>query len=280
MSTGEQRLSLGYSPCPNDTYVFYGLVHGKIAGAPSFSQVLEDIETLNGMAAQGRLDVVKVSFHALGHLRADYSLLHAGGALGRGCGPMVIAREEIPAGELASHRLAIPGQMTTAALLVRLYCPELQHVQVLPFHRIMEAVRDGEVDAGVIIHESRFTYASYGLNKVVDLGEWWEQTTGHAIPLGGIAARRRLGASRVGEIDRSLRASVEYAHAHASQVRDYVAAHAQEMDPEVMAAHIDLYVNEYTLDYGAEGEAAIHHLMDRAARAGILPLTDTPLFIE
>ena len=280
MSTGEQRLSLGYSPCPNDTYVFYGLVHGKITGAPSFSQVLDDIETLNGMAAQERLDVVKVSFHALGHLRADYCLLHAGGALGRGCGPMVIAREEIPAGELASYRLAIPGQMTTAALLVRLFCPELEHLQILPFHRIMEAVRDGEVDAGVIIHESRFTYASYGLNKVVDLGEWWEQTTGHAIPLGGIAARRRLGASRVRDIDRSLRASVEYAHAHGSQVRDYVAAHAQEMDPEVMAAHIDLYVNEYTLDYGAEGEAAIHHLMNRAARAGILPVTDTPLFIE
>ncbi len=278
--SASDRLSLGYSPCPNDTYVFYALVHGKIAGAPSFTEVLEDIETLNGMAADERLDVVKVSFHALGHLRDDYGLLHSGGALGRGCGPMVISREEIPASELASYRVAIPGQMTTAALLVRLFCPELQHVQILPFHRIMEAVRDGEVDAGVIIHESRFTYPEYGLRKVVDLGQWWEQTTGHAIPLGGIAARRGLGASRVRDIDRSLRASVEYAHAHASQVRDYVAAHAQEMDPEVMAAHIDLYVNEYTLDYGTEGEAAIHHLIDRAAEAGILPVTDTPLFIE
>jgi 1,4-dihydroxy-6-naphthoate synthase len=255
-------------------------VHGKIAGAPPFSEVLEDIETLNGMAADELLDVVKVSFHALGHLRADYCLLHSGGALGRGCGPMVIAREEIPAGELASCRLAIPGQMTTAALLVRLFCPGLERPRILPFHRIMEAVRDGEVDAGVIIHESRFTYPKYGLHKVVDLGEWWEHSTGHAIPLGGIAARRSLGASRVHDIDRSLRASVEYAHAHTSQVRDYVAAHAQEMDPEVMAAHIDLYVNEYTLDYGTEGEAAIRHLMDRAAGAGILPDTDAPLFME
>lgn len=280
MSAGEDALSLGYSPCPNDTYVFYGLVHAKIPGVPAFSEVLEDIETLNGMAASEQLDVVKVSFHALGHLRPAYCLLHAGGALGRGCGPMVVARDGVSPDDLASCRLAIPGQMTTAALLVRLFCPEATHLHVLPFHHIMEAVRGGEVDAGVIIHESRFTYASHGLRQVVDLGEWWEESTGHAIPLGGIAARRKLGAPRVQDIDRSLRASVEYARAHTSQVRDYVAAHAQEMDPEVMAAHIDLYVNDHTLDYGADGEAAIHHLMDRAVDAGVLPASDTPLFID
>ena len=279
MTTGE-RLSLGYSPCPNDTYIFYALVHGVIPGAPPFSEVLEDIETLNGMAADQRLDVVKISFHALGHLRSSYCLLHAGGALGRGCGPMVIARESIAPGELASRRIAVPGHMTTAALLTRLFCPQLEQVQVLPFHRIMDAVRDGDVDAGVIIHESRFTYPAYGLQMIVDLGQWWEQSTGHAIPLGGIAARRSLGVSRVRDIDQSLRASVEFAHANTLQVRDYVAAHAQEMDPAVMAAHIDLYVNDHTLDYGTAGEAAIHHLMDRAAEAGILPASDVPLFME
>ena len=278
--SAEGALTLGYSPCPNDTYIFYGLVHGEIAGAPPFAAVLEDIETLNGMAAAERLDVVKISFHALGHLRRRYGLLHAGGALGRGCGPLVIAREVMSPADLGSCRLAIPGRMTTAALLVRLLSPRLERIQVLPFNRIMAAVREGEVDAGVIIHESRFTYPEYGLQKVVDLGEWWEESTGHAIPLGGIAVRRSMGEQLARHVDRSLRASVEYAHAHASQVRDHVAAHAQEMDPQVMAAHIDLYVNEHTLDYGAEGEAAITHLMDRAVHAGILPATDMPLFMQ
>jgi len=278
--TRSEPLSLGYSPCPNDTYIFYALVHGKIPAAPPFSEVLEDIETLNGMAARERLDVVKISFHALGHLRDSYCLLHAGGALGRGCGPLVIAGEALSADDLSACRVAIPGHMTTAALLLRLFCPTLENLLVLPFHRIMEAVRDGDVDAGVIIHESRFTYEAHGLQKVIDLGEWWESSTGHPIPLGGIAARRSLGTPAVRDIDTSLRASVEFAHAHASRVREYVAAHAQEMDPTVMAAHINLYVNDFTLDYGTEGEAAIHHLMDRAVEAGIVGSTDQPLFIE
>ena len=279
MSAAAGPLSLGYSPCPNDTYIFYGLVHNAIAGAPAFAHVLEDIETLNGMAAAERLDVVKVSFHALGHLRRNYCLLHAGGALGRGCGPLVIAREAVPPADLPTCRIAIPGRMTTAALLLRLFCPSLERLRVMPFDRIIEAVRDGDVDAGVIIHESRFTYPEHGLHKVVDLGEWWEESTGHPIPLGGIAARRGMGAGLVQQVDRSLRASVEYAQAHTAPVLEYVASHAQEMDPQVMAAHIDLYVNDHTLDYGTQGEAAIVHLMDRAAQAGILPAADTPLFM-
>ncbi len=269
-------LTLGYSPCPNDTYIFYALVHGRLEGAPQVQEVLQDIETLNGMASRRELDVVKVSFHALGHLRSDYCLLHAGGALGRGCGPLVVARQPIT--DLATCRVAIPGRMTTAALLVKLFAPDLTEVVEMPFHHILEATRAGDVDAGVIIHESRFTYQRLGLQKVVDLGAWWESSTGHAIPLGGIAARRSLGTERITAIDRAVRDSVDYAHAHPDEVRDYVAAHAQEMDREVMEAHIGLYVNNYTLDYGRDGIAAITDLLERAAVAGILPATGAPLF--
>jgi 1,4-dihydroxy-6-naphthoate synthase len=273
-------LSLGYSPCPNDTYVFYALVHQKLAGAPFFDEILEDIETLNGMAAAGKLDVVKASFHALGYLRQDYCLLHAGGALGRGCGPLVVGRGPWEAGQLGGKRIAIPGRMTTAALLLRLFDPSLDQLVVLPFDRIMPAIAAGEVDAGVIIHESRFTYPQHGLHQIIDLGQWWEKETGHPIPLGGILARRDLGAETVGRIDRALRASVEYAHANPAVGKAYGRRHAQEMDEAVMQAHIDLYVNDFTLDYGVEGEAAIVDLLQRAEAAGILQSSAAPLFIN
>lgn len=276
LSPGE--LSLGYSPCPNDTYAFYALVHGRLQQAPAVQEVLEDIETLNGMAARSELDVVKVSFHALGHLLPKYCLLRAGGALGRGCGPMVVSRQKIDAASLASRRVAIPGRMTTAALLVRLFAPDLTEVVVMPFDRILQAVRSGEVDAGVIIHESRFTYEQLGLQKVIDLGEWWESTTGHPIPLGGIAARRDLGHDKIVGIETAICQSVEYAHKHPTEVRDYVAAHAQEMDRNVMEAHIALYVTDHTLNYGPQGEAAIEDLLARAVQAGILPPAEAPLF--
>ena len=276
--TDPAPLSLGYSPCPNDTFIFYALVHGRLPGAPAVREVLEDIETLNGMAARRQLDVAKVSFHALAHLRSDYGLLHVGGALGRGCGPLVIAGEAFDGSQLAQRRVAIPGRMTTAALLLRLYAPALTEIVEMPFHRIMEATRDGVVDAGVIIHESRFTYPRYGLHEIVDLGQWWEETTGHPIPLGGIAARRSLGQAVIEGVDDGLRRSVEFAHGHPDEVRDYVAAHAQEMDRDVMEAHIGLYVNDYTLDYASDGEAAIEDLMARAVGAGIVPDAQAPLF--
>ena len=276
--TEERVLSLGYSPCPNDTFIFYGLTHGRIAGSPKVQERLEDIETLNHLALTGEVDTVKISFHALGHFLDRYCLLRSGGALGRGCGPLVVAREGVEVGDLANRKVAIPGELTTAALLVRLFCPDLSDLEIMPFDRIMEAVRSGEVDAGVIIHEGRFTYQAYGLSRVVDLGQWWEETTGHPIPLGGIAARRDLGAELIRHIDESLRASVEFAHANPEQVQDYVALHAQEMDPEVMRAHIRLYVNDYTLGYGTDGEAAITDLMSRAVDAGIIPPPSDPLF--
>jgi 1,4-dihydroxy-6-naphthoate synthase len=182
-------------------------------------------------------------------------------------------------GELASATIAIPGRLTTAALLLRLFLPETGELVEIPFDRIMGAVADGEVAAGVIIHESRFTFAEYGLHKVVDLGEWWEESTGHPIPLGGIAARRALGPELVARIESNLRESLKYAYANPDDVRGYVAQHAQEMEMEVMDAHIDLYVNDYTVDYGRDGEAAIADLMGRARAAGIVPSVDFPLFL-
>jgi 1,4-dihydroxy-6-naphthoate synthase len=274
------RVSLGYSPCPNDTFIFYGLVHGKISEAPVFQQVLEDIATLNSLALEGELDTTKISFHALAHLRERYCLLHAGGALGRGCGPLVVARERLEPGQLVGKKIAIPGKLTTAALLLRLFEPGIQDLVILPFDQIMDAVQQGAVDAGLIIHESRFTYSDYGLYEVIDLGAWWEEAAGHPIPLGGILARRDLGREQIERIDRSLRASVEYAHAHPEEVRGYVRTHAQEMDDQVMQAHIDLYVNDYTLDYGRDGEAAIADLLRRAEVAGIVPVSDLPLFVD
>jgi len=273
-------ISLGYSPCPNDTYIFYGLVHNKIEGAPQFKEVLEDIETLNTMATNNQLDMTKISFHALGHLRDRYCLLHSGGALGRGCGPMVIAREPIAPEDLQHKKIAIPGKLTTAALLLRLFNPQIQNLVLLPFHEIMSATQKGEVDAGLIIHESRFTYPNYGLHKVIDLGQWWESATGHPIPLGGILARRDLGTETIQNIDRSLRASVEFAHNNPNAIKDYIRQHAQEMDEHVMQQHIDLYVNDYTLNYMADGEAAITDLYQRAEAANIIPPSTQPLFID
>ncbi|MDA0710258.1 MAG: 1,4-dihydroxy-6-naphthoate synthase [bacterium] len=273
-------LTLGYSPCPNDTFIFYGLVHNKIAGAPRFREVLEDIETLNAMAVNDRLDMTKISFHALGHLRERYCLLHAGGALGRGCGPLLISRAPIQPDDLRGKKIAIPGKLTTAALLLRLFNPDLEDLVVLPFHKIMSATQDGEVDAGLIIHESRFTYPDYGLHKVIDLGEWWESATGHPIPLGGILARRSLGSETIANMDRSLRESIAFAYTNPEEVKQYIRQHAQEMDDAVMQQHIDLYVNDHTRDYNRDGEAAIADLYRRAEAAGILPPSKQPLFID
>ena len=232
------------------------------------------------MALNGQLDMTKISFHALAHLRDQYCLLHSGGALGRGCGPLVIARDPLTPSNLAEKKIAIPGKLTTAALLLRLFSPGLDDLVEMAFDDIMKATQKGEVDAGVIIHESRFTYPKYGLHKVIDLGEWWEETTGHPIPLGGILARRDLGADRIDRIDQALKASVEYAHTHPDTIRDYICQHAQEMDIQVMQQHIDLYVNDYTLDYGADGEIAIQDLMTRAESAGIVPPSGLSLFID
>jgi 5,8-dihydroxy-2-naphthoate synthase len=266
-----RTLSLGYSPCPNDTFIFHALVHGVVAAEGlAFEPRLEDVETLNRLAAEAVLDVTKVSYGAIPHLVRDYALLRSGGALGRGCGPLVVARREVDPAELAGMRIAIPGRSTTANLLLRLFAPDAAPGIERVYSDIMPAVSRGEVDAGLIIHESRFTYPRHGLVKVVDLGEWWERTTGLPIPLGGILARRDLGAGTIRAIDGAIRRSVEHAFADPAASRPYVRAHAQEMDDAVTQQHIDLYVNHFSADVGPDGERAIRELFARARAAGII----------
>jgi 1,4-dihydroxy-6-naphthoate synthase len=273
-------LSLGYSPCPNDTFIFDALVHGRIdTHGLRFTERLEDVETLNTLAREGALDVTKVSYGALPYLLDRYVLLRSGGALGRGCGPLLVARESVDAAGLAGRRIAIPGRLTTAFLLLRLFAGKDVQVEERVYSDIMPAVERGEVDAGLIIHESRFTYPQHGLVKVVDLGEWWEQTTGLPIPLGGIVARRSLGAATLRGLEDALRRSVEHAFAHPEHSRGYVRAHAQEMDDAVTRQHIDLYVNRFSADLGDEGVQAVEALFDRARQAGIVPSGTPPLFV-
>ena len=256
-------MTLGFSPCPNDTFVFHALVHGLVPGPAFAPPVYADIDVLNAHALAGDLDVVKVSYGVLPRL-TGYTLLGSGGALGRGCGPLVVTRE--PGADLRGATIAVPGEQTTAYLLLRLWDPGFGGVEVMPFETIMPAVRDGRVDAGLVIHESRFTYAGYGLRAVADLGDWWERETGLPIPLGAIVARDGLDAPA---IEAAIRASVEHAWAHPEASRDYVLAHSQELATEVVDAHIALYVNEFTRDLGDEGRRAADELSARAAAAGL-----------
>ncbi|GAC1469378.1 MAG: 1,4-dihydroxy-6-naphthoate synthase [Desulfuromonadaceae bacterium] len=275
------ELTLGFSPCPNDTFMFYPLVHGLVdTGGLAYRERLEDVETLNQLALKGELDVSKVSYHALGHIRDQYALLRSGSALGRGCGPLLVAADRIDPADLRGKTIAVPGRYTTALLLLRLFDPKLENFIVMPFNEIMDAVLSGNVDAGLIIHESRFTYQDFGLHKLLDLGEWWEGETGLPIPLGGIVARRSLGAETIAAVERALRAGVEYARSCPDEAVHYIAEHAQEMSADVCAAHIGLYVNDFSTDLGDEGLRAITCLLQRAEKAGIIPASETPLFIS
>lgn len=275
------QLTLGFSPCPNDTFMFYPLVHGLVdTGGLSYHERLEDVETLNKLALAGELDVSKVSYHALGNIRNQYALLRSGSALGRGCGPLLVAADRIDPTQLRGKTIAVPGRYTTAKLLLRLFDPTLENFIVMPFNEIMDAVLNGNVDAGLIIHESRFTYQGFGLHKLLDLGEWWEGETGLPIPLGGIVARRSLGAETIASVERALRAGVDYARTHPDEAARYIGEHAQEMSPDVCAAHIGLYVNDFSSDLGDEGIRAITCLLQRAEQAGLIPPSAVQLFME
>jgi len=273
-----KTLSLGFSPCPNDTFMFYPLVHGLVdTGGLGFTERLEDVETLNRLALQGTLDVSKVSYHALGHIRDEYALLRSGSALGRGCGPLLVSAQNFAPADLRGRTIAVPGRYTTALLLLRLFDPRLVNFLVMPFNEIMDAVLRGDADAGLIIHESRFTYQGYGLHKLVDLGEWWEAETGLPIPLGGIVARRSLGDENIRSIERALRDGVAYSRKHPAQAAHFIREHAQEISEEVCAAHIGLYVNEFSVELGDEGIKAVQCLMQRAEEAGIVPVSQAGL---
>lgn len=276
-----RTLSLGYSPCPNDTFIFYALVHGKIdTGDLKFNESLLDVETLNQKALKDELDITKVSYNAFGNLRDDYCLLRSGGALGRGCGPLVVASKECEMKDLKGKTIAIPGELTTAYLLLQLYDPDFKNnAQAMPFNEIIEAVKNGKVDAGLIIHESRFTYPSYGLKKIIDLGQWWEKETGLPIPLGCIIAKRSLGNELLDKVDMLVKESVKYAFSHRDEPMKYIKKHSQELDDSIVCEHINLYVNEYTIDIGDDGIKAVRKLLDMAEERGIIKKSVMPLFI-
>ncbi|MER7581974.1 1,4-dihydroxy-6-naphthoate synthase [Kitasatospora sp. NPDC097691] len=275
-----ERLSIAYSPCPNDTFVFHAWAHGLVPGADAPEVTFADIDVTNGLAERGELDVLKISYGALPWVLDKYTLLPCGGALGRGCGPLVLTLPgvESPA-DLAGKTVAVPSERSTAYLLFRLWAAKavpggFGEIVVLPFHEIMPAVRDGRVDAGLVIHEARFTYRQYGLHSLADMGEAWEAETGLPIPLGAIVAKRSLGAERLRAVADAIRASVRQAWADPEASRAYVLEHAQEMDLDVAKQHIGLYVTEFTEDLGEEGYAAVRALLTRAAAEGLVPPLD------
>ncbi|MFI2633997.1 1,4-dihydroxy-6-naphthoate synthase [Streptomyces collinus] len=282
-----EQLQIAYSPCPNDTFVFDALAHDRVPGAPALDVTFADIDVTNGMAERGEFDVLKVSYAVLPYVLDDYALLPCGGALGRGCGPLVLTREADTGGASLLERsrelggvtgrtVAVPSEKSTAYLLFRLWAADTMadgvgEIVVMPFHEIMPAVRDGRVDAGLVIHEARFTYRNYGLHKLADMGEHWENTTGLPIPLGAIIAKRSLGEQKLRLLADSIRTSVRAAWDDPEVSRPYVMEHAQEMDPAVADQHIGLYVNEFTAGLGEDGYAAVRGLLTRAAAEGLVP---------
>ncbi|MBF0515654.1 MAG: 1,4-dihydroxy-6-naphthoate synthase [Nitrospirae bacterium] len=263
--------TLGFSPCPNDTFIFYAIANKKIdCGGIAFTVHIEDVETLNQWALEGRLDISKVSAAAYGHIGQRYEMLRGGGAAGWGCGPLLVARDRLS--DLGGKTLAIPGVMTTAYLLASLYDFRLrENVIAMPFDKIIPAVRDGMADCGLVIHEGRFTYKNSGLHLVADLGSWWEQQTSMPIPLGVIAAKREIPSHTRSLIDNTIRASVSYARtAKSDEPMDYIRRYSSELSDEVIKNHINLYVNDYSSDAGAVGGSAVETLLSMARQKGLL----------
>ena len=264
------NLSLGFSPCPNDTFIFDALVNGAIdTGGLQFDTRLEDVETLNQWAVQGKLHITKLSFAAGLKVAGQYELLNSGSALGRGCGPLLIAKEDVPLDQVKNMKIAIPGAYTTANLLFSIAFPEALNKKEMLFSDIEQAVLTGRADAGVIIHENRFTYQQKGLVKLIDLGEFWENKTGQPIPLGGIFIRKDVATDVRAKVDQLIHESLQHAYTQYPVLSSYVKAHAQEMDENVMRQHIDLYVNEYSLDLGEKGKEAVEKLKEMAAKQGV-----------
>jgi 1,4-dihydroxy-6-naphthoate synthase len=275
------KLSVGFSPCPNDTFIFDALIHQKIdTKGISFEVILADVEELNQKALAGVLDITKLSYHTLAYARNQYYLLKSGGALGYQCGPILIAKKQLTRDEIIAGKIAIPGKLTTANFLLGLAYPEAKHKIPFLFSDIENAVLSGEVDAGLIIHENRFTYHRKGLFKLIDLGEYWEEKTQLPIPLGGIAMKRKHPISLVQQIDELIKASVQFAFDHPNDSKEFISQHAQEMDPVVCQSHIDLYVNQYSLQLGPEGVAAVNTLFENAYKKNLIPANNQPLFAE
>ncbi len=270
--TGVLELTLGYSPCPNDTFIFHALVKGLLdTGGLRFRERLHDVEALNRMAMEAKLDITKLSFHAWLHVRQTYTLLDSGAALGYGCGPVVIARRPMARGDLAAARIVFPGRWTTAHLLFGLWAPEARDRLFTTYDRIFGMLDAGEAEAGVIIHENRFTFRQAGFTEIVDLGVWWEAETGLPIPLGCIAARRNLPDGLAGRVESLIRESIRRAAERPDEAMPYMRAHAQEMDADVLRRHVETFVNEFSLALGDRGRQAVDVLAQRAREAGMVP---------
>jgi 1,4-dihydroxy-6-naphthoate synthase len=271
------KLTLGFSPCPNDTFIFDAMVNGKIdTQGLEFDYIMEDVETLNQYAQEGRLDITKLSYGTFLQLANNYALLHSGSALGKGVGPLLISNKQIALSELEHCSIAIPGINTTANLLLSLAFPKTKNKTELVFNLIEDAVLENKYDAGLIIHESRFTYAQKGLTKLIDLGDWWENTMNAAIPLGGIVMKRTYDTKLIAMVDHIIRASVDYSWKQYPTLSDFITSNAQEMEEKVMRQHIDLYVNEFTTDLGVVGTKSIQTLFDKAKEGGLLDHSQLP----
>ena len=273
-------LGLGISPCPNDTYIFDALVNRRIAAPFDVAPHMADVEELNSLAREGRLTVTKLSLAAAGHVLDRYVLLNAGGALGRGCGPLLVSRPELASGDRAGASVAIPGRMTTANLLLSLTGQFRGPREEMIFDQVMPAVERGETGLGLIIHEGRFTYEQRGLRLVLDLGQWWEENMGLPLPLGVIAVRRDLGPETALLVEEAIRQSLLHARAHPQDGREFIRTHAQEMDEQVMADHIATFVNDFSLDLGEEGRNAIMALFRAGAEHAGYPALTLPVFAE
>ncbi|MCB9361194.1 MAG: 1,4-dihydroxy-6-naphthoate synthase [Flavobacteriales bacterium] len=275
------KLTLGFSPCPNDTFIFDALIHGKIdTEGLEFDVYLGDVEDLNQKAFNKELDITKISYHAFGYLTNDYILLDAGSALGKGCGPILVKSSKVKSLKLADVKIAIPGKFTTANFLLSIAHPEATNKVELLFSDIEKAVLNNNVNAGLLIHENRFTYQERGLEKIIDLGEYWEEKTGALIPLGGIVIKRNLPTEIIQKVNRLLRKSIEYAFNNPESPLDYMQKNAQEMDEKVMMQHVELYVNKYSLDLGVEGKDSITQMFNLAQEKGIIPKLTNKLFVS
>ncbi len=274
------KLTLGFSTCPNDTFIFDAMVHGKIdTDGLEFEVVMADVEELNRGAIAGSIDITKLSYHAYAYIAGTYRLLTSGSALGRGNGPLLISKKEINPIDVKNMRVAIPGKNTTGNLLFSIFYPEINDKPEYLFSDIEDAILDGKVDAGVIIHENRFTYQKRGLHKIVDLGEKWEAETKSPIPLGGIVIHRKYNNEIQQKVNRVLKRSLQFAFDHPESSYNFVKQYAQEMEEEVMRSHISLYVNDFSLELGEEGKRAIKTLYEEATKNGIISAIPDDIFV-
>ena len=266
-----REITIAHSPDSDDAFMFYGLATNKVrVPGLRFTHALCDIETLNRKAMEGIYDVTAISFHAYPYIQENYALLSSGGSVGEGYGPMIVAIRPYTQSEVKRKRIAVPGTLTTAYLLLQLFAPDVE-TEVVPFDQIIPQVLEGKQEAGLIIHEGQLSYSKSGLQRVVDLGKWWQEVTGLPLPLGGNAIRRSLGPELMASIATALRDSIQYALDHREEALAYAMQFARDLDPQLADKFVGMYVNQRTLDYGPDGREAVHRLLDMAHKAGVIP---------